>query len=257
MFSVKNKLVFITGTSSGIGKACARAFAALGANMVLVARRFDRLQNLVHELTTKFDIKALPIQMDIRDWDLVQKTINSLPHHFSRIDILVNNAGLSRGLGKIYDAEVLDWEEMIDTNIKGLLYVTRAILPGMVERNSGHIINIGSVSGREAYPGGSTYCATKAAVKLLTQGMRIDLLGKNIRVTNIEPGLVDSEFSLVRFRGNEDRAAKVYHGFEPLHAEDIADAVVYAATRPSHVNIAEMLVLPTAQATTMLVHRDE
>lgn len=255
MLSLVQKQVFITGASSGIGRACAESFAAAGANLIISARRIDRLKELGERLAQKFSVSVVPIALDVRSWDQVQQTVTRVASH-TDIDILLNNAGLARGLNKFHEASLQDWEEMIDTNVKGLIYVTRAVLPLMVRRQAGHIINIGSIAGREVYPSGNVYCATKSAVKVLTQALRIDTLGHNIRVTNIEPGMVNTEFSLVRFRGDKDRADKVYQGILPLTPEDVADAVVYAATRPAHVNISEMFIMPTAQASSTLVHRD-
>lgn len=255
MQSLKQKQVFITGASSGIGRACAEAFAAGGANLILAARRIDRLEQLADELKQKFSVSVLTVELDVRNRDWVEQTVARLASQ-TEIDILLNNAGLARGLNKFHEASLPDWEEMIDTNVKGLIYVTRAVLPLMVKRQSGHIINIGSIAGREVYPSGNVYCATKSAVKALSQALRIDTLGHNIRVTNIEPGMVNTEFSLVRFHGDKDRADKVYQGVLPLTAEDVADAVFYAATRPAHVNISELLIMPTVQATSTMVHRN-
>lgn len=255
MQSLTQKQVFITGASSGIGRACAETFAAAGANLVISARRFDRLEPLAEALRQKFSIQVIPVELDVRNWDQVEQAVSRIASQVD-FDILVNNAGLARGLNKFHEASLQDWEEMIDTNVKGLIYVTRAVLPLMVKRSRGHIINIGSIAGREVYPNGNVYCATKTAVKALSQALRIDTLGHNIRITNIEPGMVNTEFSLVRFHGDKDRADKVYQGIMPLTAEDVADAVFYAATRPDHVNIAEMLIMPTAQATATMVHRD-
>ena len=195
--------------------------------------------------------------MDVRDQPAMERAVNGLPPEWTAIDVLVNNAGLSRGLDKVYEGKLDDWEEMIDVNIKGLLYVSRAVIPGMVKRGHGHIINIGSIAGREVYPGGNVYCATKFAVDALSKGMRLDLSGTGLRVSQVSPGMVETEFSLVRFRGDKERAGKVYQGLTPLSPDDIADAIVYCATRPPHVNISEMLVMPTAQASTTMVHRKQ
>ena len=255
MYSLKNKVVLITGASSGIGRSCARAFAGTGARLILAARRVERLNELAAELKLKPGEDILVLALDVRDQPAVERAVNGLPAKWAAIDVLVNNAGLSRGLDKIHEGKVDDWEEMIDANIKGLLYVSRAVIPGMVKRGQGHVINIGSIAGHEVYPGGNVYCATKFAVRALSKGMRIDLNGTPIRVSEVAPGLVETEFSLVRFHGDKERAGKVYQGLTPLSPDDIADAVVYCATRPPHVNISEMLVMPTAQASTTMVHR--
>lgn len=251
MTDLKNKIVFVTGASAGIGQAAARKFAEAGAKLILAARRIDRLETLIKEL----GVPAHLIKLDVRDQEKVNSAIENLPDEWQAIDILVNNAGLSRGLDKLYEGNPEGWDQMIDTNVKGLLYVSRAVLPGMVSRGSGHVINIGSIAGHELYPGGNVYCATKFAVKALTKGMLIDLVDTPIRVTSIDPGLVETEFSEVRFWGDKERASTVYKGYKPLEANDIADAVVWAATRPAHVQIAEMIVLPTAQAGSMVVHK--
>jgi NADP-dependent 3-hydroxy acid dehydrogenase YdfG len=251
------RIVFVTGASSGIGAACARTFAAAGARILVAARRGDRLAALSAELAAAAGgpRRVHQIALDVRDQPAVARAIASLPAEWSAIDVLVNNAGLSRGLAKLHEGELADWEEMIDTNVKGLLYVTRAVLPGMVARGRGHVINLGSIAGHESYPGGNVYCASKAAVKALTSGLRMDLVDTPIRVSTIDPGLVETEFSLVRFRGDAPRAAKVYAGLEPLTAEDVAEVVFFCASRPPHVNLAEVLLLPAAQASATLVHR--
>lgn len=251
------KTVLITGASAGIGAACARAFAATGARLLLAARRLDRLTALASELRSTDGIEVHELEMDVRDLGLVTRGIGDLPDEWRGVDVLVNNAGLGRGIEPLQRGDPRDWDEMIDTNVKGLLYVTRAVLPGMLERGRGHVINIGSIAGREVYPGGAVYCATKAAVDAITRGMRMDLLGTPVRVTNVLPGLVETEFSLVRFRGDEARAEGVYRGYVPLSAADVADAVVYAATRAAHVNVDEVMVKPVAQATTAMVDRGE
>ncbi len=238
------KTVLITGASAGIGAACARAFSAAGTRLILVARREEKLRKLATELGTECHLIAL----DVRDRQAVEVAVANLPSQYSTIDILVNNAGLSRGLDKFQDAEHRDWEEMIDTNIKGLLWFSRAVLPGMVTRDAGQIINIGSVAGRQVYPGGGVYCATKAAVRALTQSLRIDLLGTKVKASSVDPGLVETEFSSVRFRGDEERAKKSYTNFPPLQAVDVAEAVIFCATRPAHVNIQEILIMPQDQA---------
>ena len=255
MMTLKDKIVFITGASSGIGESCARAFAGQGAKLLLAARRAERLENLGRELSTANGTAVHIIKLDVRDQPSVERAVRELPTEWSAIEVLVNNAGLSRGLEKLHEGNLQDWEEMIDTNVKGLLYVCRAVIPGMVARGRGHIVNIGSIAGHELYPNGNVYCATKFAVKALSKGLRLDLSGTPLRVTSVDPGAVETEFSLVRFHGDADRAKKVYKGFMPLAADDIADAVVYCATRPSHVNVSEMIVMPTAQAAVTLIHR--
>ncbi len=255
MNQLKNKIVFITGASSGIGKACAEEFAKEGASLILSARRINQLSEFSESLKKKYNVKVLSLKLDVRNLDEVKKTVSSLPEEWKKIDILLNNAGLARGLDKLYEGKTSDWEEMIDTNVKGLLFVTRQILPLMVDRMEGHIINIGSTAGHEVYPSGNVYCATKFAVKALTQGIRIDTVDKNIRVTTVDPGMVLTEFSNVRFSGDTNRAAKVYEGIKPLSAEDIADAVLFCATRPPHVNISEVILTPTQQASVAYVHR--
>lgn len=255
MHSLNGRAVLITGASSGIGAACAYAFAALDARLLLAARRRDRLEQLAAAIYARHGVEVRTLALDVRDQPAVEAAINGLPAAWAAIDILVNNAGLSRGLDKLHEGKLADWEEMIDTNIKGLLYVSRAVIPGMVTRRRGHIINIGSIAGHQVYPSGNVYSATKHAVAALTQGMRMDLLGTEVRVSTVDPGMVETEFSLVRFRGDEPRAAKVYQGLTPLAPEDVADAVVYCATRPAHVNINEIIIMPTAQATATLAVR--
>jgi 3-hydroxy acid dehydrogenase / malonic semialdehyde reductase len=256
MLDLNNRIVLITGASSGIGEACARLFAKAGAKLMIAARRFDRIQQLAVELEQTFGVAIYPIHLDVRDRESVQSTLNALPEEWQAIELLINNAGLSRGLDKLHEGNIDDWEEMIDANVKGLLYVTRAIVPGMVRRNCGHVVNIGSIAGRAAYPGGNVYCASKAAVRAISEGLKQDLLGTPIRVSEIEPGLVETEFSLVRFHGDRDRADNVYAGLIPLTAEDVADVVFFCATRPPHVNISEVLLVPTAQANATLVYRE-
>ena len=255
MYSLKNKVVFITGASSGIGRSCARAFAGTGARLILAARRLQRLEKLAAELKRKPGEGILLLTIDIRDQPAVERAVSGLPSEWAAIDVLVNNAGLSRGLDKFQEGKLDDWEEMIDVNIKGLLYVSRAVIPGMVKRGRGHVINIGSIAGHEVYPGGNVYCATKSAVDALSKGMRLDLSGMGLRVSLVTPGMVETEFSLVRFRGDKERAGKVYQGLTPLSPDDIADAIVYCATRMPHVNVSEMIVMPTDQASATMVHR--
>jgi 3-hydroxy acid dehydrogenase / malonic semialdehyde reductase len=255
MFSIKNLVVLITGASSGIGLACARIFAQAGAKIVLSARRSDRLEALSQELQKEFNTDVHILPMDVTQRSQVESQLSTLPEDWSKIDILINNAGLSRGLDKLYEGDIQDWEEMIDTNVKGLLYVTRSVVPGMVERGRGHVINIGSLAGHQTYPKGNVYCGTKVAVRAISEGLKQDLLGTPLRVTSVDPGLVETEFSKVRFRGDEDRAEGVYQGLTPLTPEDVADTVFYCATRPPHVNINEVLMMPTDQSGSTLVYR--
>ena len=255
MSKLSNKIVFITGASSGIGEACAEAFAHQGANLILAARRIEKLEQLKNKLSKKYSVKIKLIQLDVRDRDAVKNAVDSLEDNWKIIDVLVNNAGLARGLSKIHEGDIDNWEEMIDTNVKGLLYVAREVLPLMAENETGHIINIGSTASHEVYPNGNVYCATKHAVKALTKSMRMDTVEKNIRVSAVDPGMVETEFSIVRFSGDAKKAKKVYEGFQPLAAEDVADAVIYCASRPPHVNINEIIITPIAQASTVQVLR--
>ena len=248
------KTVLITGATSGIGEACARKFAEGGYNVIITGRRAGRLESLWAELE-KAGARVRTLQFDVRDAEAASAAVGSLSEEWSRIDVLVNNAGLALGLDKEYEGSQEDWNIMIDTNIKGLLTMTRLIVPGMVERGSGHVINIGSVAGDAAYACGNVYCATKAAVKAITDGLRIDLADTPVRVTNIKPGLVETEFSRVRFHGDNERADNVYKGIKPLTGADIADVVYYAASAPAHVQIAEVLVLATHQASGSVVVR--
>ena len=245
--------VLITGASSGIGEACSRRFAKEGYKLILAARRDE----LLRELDGKLKAQTHLLTLDVRDRYAVEEAIKGLPKEWQQIDILLNNAGLSRGLGPIHEGNPEGWDEMIDTNVKGLLYVSRAVLPGMVKRNSGHIINIGSIAGHEVYPKGNVYCASKYAVDAITKGMRIDLNGTKVRVTTVDPGLVRTEFSEVRFYGDKERAEKVYQGYTPLSGDDIADAVFWASTRPTHVQIAEIIILPTDQASAYVLNKKE
>lgn len=255
-FTVMNPThVMITGASSGIGRACAEAFAERGANLALWARRRDRLDEVAQELVSKHGISVHCEAVDVRDRDAVTRAAEALPAPFHAPDVLVNNAGLSRGLNPLQDGVVQDWEEMIDTNIKGLLYVTRTILPHMINRGTGLVVNIASIAGIQPYRGGNVYGATKAAVKMLSDSLQIDVNGTGVRVCNIDPGLVETEFSEVRFHGDTVRAAGVYKGYEPLTGKDIADCVVFAATRPLHVSIQDILITPTAQASVNLVDK--
>ena len=255
MSQLKDKTVFITGASSGIGKACAELFATKKANLILAARRVDRINNLAKRLEKENRIKTKCIKLDVRNYEQVESVIASLENNWKKIDVLINNAGLSRGLDKIYEGKKEDWDEMIDTNIKGLAFVTRHVVPLMVKRKSGHIINIGSTAGHEVYPGGNIYAATKFAVNALSQSTRLDVLDKGIKVTSIDPGMVETEFSLVRFRGNKERAKNVYKGLKPLTPIDIAEAVLFCSTRPNHVNINLVILTPLAQASSTQVYR--
>jgi 3-hydroxy acid dehydrogenase / malonic semialdehyde reductase len=255
MASVHDQIVLITGASSGIGAACAKRFAQDGAKLILVARRLERLEALATELTQAFGTQLHLLQLDVCDRAQVEAQLTALPESWTRIDILVNNAGLSRGLDKLYEGHLQDWEEMIDTNIKGLLYMTRFLVPGMVDRGRGHVINIGSIAGHQTYPSGNVYCATKAAVRVLSEGLKLDLLGTPVRVSSVDPGMVETEFSDVRFHGDQARAQKVYQGLTPLTPEDVADVVCFCATRPAHVNINEVVLMPTDQASATMVHR--
>lgn len=253
--SLRDKTVFITGASSGIGAATAMEFARHGARLLLCARRLDRLQTMEAELRDAGAPDVFNFELDVQSRESVTTTLASLPESWRAIDILVNNAGLSRGLNKLYEDDIDNWEEMIDTNVKGLLYVTRAIVPGMIERNHGHVINLGSIAGHAAYPKGGVYCATKAAERFLSDGLRIDVNGTAVRVTSVDPGMVETDFSKIRFRGDEERAAKTYENIDPLQPEDIADAIVWAATRPPHVSIQTVVLTPTAQANPFVITR--
>lgn len=249
------KTILITGATAGIGAACAHRFAAEGNNLIITGRRKDRLEKLKHQLGDKYNVKILALNFDVRNYEEVEKFLSDLPAEFSKVDILVNNAGLASGLSAIDEGDINDWEAMIDTNIKGLLYVTRMIAPKMRAAGKGHIINIGSTAGKETYKNGNVYCATKHAVEALTKGSRIDLLPYGIKVTSVCPGMAETEFSIVRFHGDKDRAKSVYEGFEPLHPEDIADVVYYATTVPDHVCLNDIIVTPTAQASSFYVER--
>ena len=255
MAKLRSQVVFITGASSGIGAACARAFAREGARLLLAARRAERIESVAPVLREAGADDVRVMRLDTRDARAVESAVAGLPAPFREVEVLVNNAGLSRGLDKLHEGSLEDWNEMIDTNVKGLLHVDRAVVPLMVARGRGTVVHIGSIAGRQAYPGGNVYCATKSAVHTLTEGLRLDLLGTGIRVTTVDPGMVLTEFSEVRFHGDRERAAGVYRGVVPLSADDVADVVVFAATRPDHVQIAEMVVLPTDQASATSVHR--
>ncbi|MDO7745159.1 MAG: SDR family oxidoreductase [Pedobacter sp.] len=250
------KTALITGATSGIGKACAHTFAQQGYRLILVARRENELVKIAKHLADKYAIAVETLVADVRDNAVLTQVLESLPEDWKAIDVLVNNAGLSQGLDPIDKGDTNDWDTMIDTNVKGLLYVTRIVSAWMVSRKRGHIINIGSIAGKEVYPNGNVYCATKHAVDALNKGMRMDLLPHGIKVTAINPGMVETEFSVVRFKGDEDKAKKVYEGLEPLLADDIAEAIWFVVSRPAHVNINDMLIMPTAQASATLVQRN-
>ena len=252
---MKGKNVVITGASAGIGAACAEVFAQNGANLVLTARRIEKLQKNAEALKKSYNVNIHTIQMDVRNYEQVKYEFENLPVEFQKIDVLINNAGKALGIEKIQEGKLDDWEEMIDTNVKGLLYVSKVIMPMLIKQNYGTIINIGSIAGYEVYPGGSVYCATKHAVNAISKGMGMDLNGTNIRVTSIDPGMVETEFSLVRFHGDAERAKNVYNGLEPLTGKDVADIALFVATRPPHVDLREIIVTPTAQASATVVSR--
>lgn len=251
------KIALITGATSGLGRAIALRLAKEGYDVIITGRRQERLEDLEKEIGIKYESKVYSLCFDIREYIQVEQTIINLPEEWKDIDILVNNAGLAVGLDPIFQGVVDDWERMIDTNIKGLLYVTRIVSPFMVARKTGHIINIGSIAGKGVYPNGAVYCATKYAVNALSQGMRMDMLPYGIRVTQICPGAVETEFSLVRFKGNQNKADQVYKGYDNLVADDIANAVYYAVSQPPHVDIQDVLIMPTAQATGNMFHKEE
>lgn len=253
---MKGKTILITGATSGIGEACARKFAAMGSNLILNGRNEDKLERLKQELTA-LGIEVLTLPFDVRDRQAMRQALDSLQGQWKAIDVLINNAGLVLGMDKEHEGSLDEWDVVIDTNIKALLAMTRMIVPGMVERGCGHIINIGSIAGDAAYAGGSVYCATKAAVKALSDGLRIDLVDTPLRITNIKPGMVETNFSVIRFRGDQQKADAVYEGIQPLTGDDIADVVYYAASAPAHVQIAEVLVMPTYQATGTICHRQK
>lgn len=255
--TLKNTTILITGASSGIGAACATAFARLGADLVLAARRAQRLEKLAQTLRDVHSCAVRTAILDVRFREDVESLVRTLEKESVEIDILVNNAGLARGLATVQEGAIEDWEEMIDTNIKGLLYVTRAIVPLMAARGRGHVINIGSIAGHETYPNGAVYCGTKHAVAAINRGLGIDTLGTGVRVSSVDPGLVETEFSIVRFHGDRERANAVYQGLRPLTAEDVADAVVFCAGRPPHANVREMVLMPTDQAAAVHMHRED
>lgn len=254
---LKGKLVFITGASSGIGRATAIMYAKQGANLIVSSRRIEVLEELKALIEKEYKVNVYPLMMDVSKYEVVKQAIDSLPSELKKIDILVNNAGLALGKEKIHESEIWLFDTMIDTNVKGMLYVTRCIIPLMLNRGiNGHIVNIGSTAAQAAYSGGGVYCASKAAVKTLSDGLRIDLIDTPIRVTNIQPGMVETNFSKVRFQGDEDKANHVYDGFEALRGEDVANTVIYATNLPDNVQIAELTVMPTCQASGTVIHRD-
>jgi serine 3-dehydrogenase len=251
---LSGRTVLVTGASAGIGEACARAFAREGARLILAARRVGRLQELAEKLRGA-GTGVLALELDVSDQTAVAGVLGGLPAEWREIDVLVNNAGLGRGLDKLWEGDPADWDEMVDTNVKGLLYVTGAVVAGMVARGRGHVINLGSVAGHEVYPGGAVYCATKHAVGAITRALRMDVLGTGVRVSTVDPGMVETEFSVVRFRGDQERADRVYRGMTPLTSDDIAETILWVATRPPHVCIDEIIIKPTDQASATLVHR--
>jgi 3-hydroxy acid dehydrogenase / malonic semialdehyde reductase len=253
--NLKNKIVLITGASSGIGEACAEVFAEAGANLVLLARRENIIRELSEKLIKKFNIKAISLKCDVRDYSQVDKIIAGLPEEFKSVDVLINNAGLAKGLDKIQDAKIEDFEEMVDTNIKGVLYFTKLIVPEMIKKGSGMIINMASLAGREVYPGGNVYCATKSALRTISRSLQVDLNGTGIRITNLDPGAVETDFSNIRFRGDKERAKQVYKGITPLTGRDIAEIALFCASRPDHVSIQDVLITPTAQANAYITYR--
>ncbi len=248
-------IALITGATSGIGQAISTQFAAAGIDLILTGRRAERLKDTQEKLIANYGIEVQTLCFDIRQQQACEQAINGLPAEWKAIRYLINNAGLASGLGKLHEGQLSDWEQMIDTNVKGLLYISRLVIPLLIEKQQGHIVNISSIAGKEVYANGNVYCASKFAVDALNRGMRIELAESNIRVTSINPGAVNTEFSLVRFHGDAQRAEKVYEGFDPLMAQDIADAVYYAISRPAHVNINEMIIMPTAQPVASIIHR--
>lgn len=250
------KIALITGATSGIGEASAMKLAQAGYQLIITGRRKEKLDNLTQQIQNNYKQEVYPLCFDIRELTQVNDAIDSLPKQWKNIDLLINNAGLAVGASPVQDGVIQDWERMIDTNIKGLLYISRKIIPWMIQSKKGHIINIASIAGKEVYPGGNVYCATKHAVDAITKGMRIDLMPHGIKVTSIAPGMVETEFSMVRYKGDTQKANQVYQGLTPLYAEDIADTLLFVATRPSHVNINDILIMPTAQASSRDILRD-
>jgi 3-hydroxy acid dehydrogenase / malonic semialdehyde reductase len=256
IFNIMRKTALVTGASSGFGYACAVMLAKNGYNLILNARRKERIDELAHNLEQQYQVSVHRSVFDVRDRVAVFASIESIPGEFGSIDVLINNAGLALGLSELPEGDVNDWETMIDTNVKGLLYVSKAVMPGMISRGRGHIINIGSVAGRETYPKGNVYCATKHAVKSLSTAMRIELVKHNIKVTLVSPGAADTEFSLVRFKGDKTTATNVYNGYTPLYADDIARCIEFCINQPEHVNIDDMLVMPSAQASATIFNKN-
>lgn len=253
---MKNKIVLITGSTSGIGEACAFRYASEGANLILNGRNQEKLESLKNSILKNYPIEILILLFDVRDKEAAIKAIDNIPEKWQAIDILINNAGLVLGVDKEFEGNLDEWDIVIDTNIKGLLTITRLIVPLMLKHNRGHIVNIGSIAGEAAYPGGSVYCATKAAVRMLTDGLRIDLVDTPLRVTNIKPGLVETNFSITRYHGDKSKADAVYKGLKPLIAEDIAETIYYTTSVPEHIQIAEVLIMPANQATGTIVYRE-
>ena len=251
-----SKIVCVTGATSGIGRATAEIFAANGYNLMITGRRKELLEQLGEELVNKYKIDLIALNFDVRNNEAVNKAFDSLPEGWRNIDILVNNAGLAGGLGPIHEGVIDDWERMIDTNVKGLLYVSRKVLPWLVERKKGHVFNIASIAGKETYLNGNVYCATKSAVDSLSKAMRMDMVPYGIKVTNVAPGAVETEFSIVRFKGDQQRADNVYKGYEPLTGQDIANTIYYVATLPDHVCINDLLITPKAQASASIFHKE-
>lgn len=252
-----NNIILITGATSGFGEASAHLFAKHNWNVIITGRRKERLDRLEQELKSTYNVGVLSLNFDVRNVAEVKNAIAALPNNWKNIDVLLNNAGLAAGRGPIQDGLYDDWEQMIDTNVKGLLYMIREVSPLMIERNAGHIINVASLAGWESYGGGNVYCGTKHAVRSITRSARIDLLPYNIKVSVISPGAADTEFSLVRFKGDEEKANAVYEGYQPLKAEDVANSIYFMATQPAHVNIEEIFILPTAQATATITHKNQ
>ncbi|MFA6653128.1 MAG: SDR family NAD(P)-dependent oxidoreductase [Candidatus Delongbacteria bacterium] len=252
---MKNKIVFISGANSGIGKACAEKFAENGAKLILCSRDIDKLIKAAESINKKYDTEILTYQLDVRDREKVATVIGELPKKWQKIDVLINNAGGALGMEKFQDGSVDDWDEMIDSNVKGLLYLSRNIVPLMIKNKKGHVINIGSIAGVAAYPNGAVYCGVKAAVRLISDGLRMDTVDTPVKVTNVQPGMVETNFSVVRFHGDKERAEKVYQGLKPLTAEDIADIVFFSASLPEHVQICEVTVTPNSQASATVVHK--
>ncbi len=255
MEKLNNKIVFITGATSGIGKSTAYAFAAEGSNLILCARRYELLKEIEQDIINKYRVKIYSFKLDVRNREDVIKAISDFPKEWKKIDILVNNAGLGRNFSPLYMDNPEGWEEMIDTNVKGLLYVTREVIPLMIKNGSGHIINLGSIAGHEAYPNGAVYCSTKFAVAAITKSIRAELVDKNIRVSTVDPGAVETNFSNIRFYGDTQKAKNVYKGIDPLRGDDIAEAIIFCATRPKHVNINEMIIMPSVQASSSVIYR--